>query len=278
MGTIRKNVALSFGLLTVAVNVKSAIVPKARNVTVCTGSGGKPSHDPVRIRQYNSCTECGTVEFHEIKRAREAAEGLVVLTDEDREELAATNEETKLTMRMTPHPVEPVDQNTAPGEKAYFLECVPGHEQSFTVLKHLVEAHPELAFMLKYSPRTSMGVYRVLVRDGALLIQERIDGERYSEAPETNPIEVPEALLAMGEQVLNLPGVIVDFDLAAYRDATEDKIAEIVASRTPQTEIVTASDGKKVTPAPARNAMSALEAMLAGAPKPAKRAARKKVS
>lgn len=277
MGTVRRNVALSFGLLTATVNVVSALQPKPRNVTVCTGASGKPEHDPVRIRQKNTCAECGDIEYHEIKKAREVPDGLVLLTDEDRAELATTNDEFKLAVKMTPHPVEAVEQNTAPGEKAYFLECVPGHEQSFTVIKHLIESHPDLAFMLKYTPRTSMGVFRVLVRDGALLLQERIAGDKYGDAPTMNPIAVPDALLQMGEQVLMLPGVIVDFDLDGYRDSTEDRIAEIIASRTPQSEIV-AEGGKSTTPAPVKNALSALEAMLAAsAPaKPAKKAAAKK--
>jgi len=275
MGTIRKNVAVSFGLLTATVNVLSAITPKPRNVTVCTGAGGKPGHAPARIRQSTNCPECGPIEYHEIKKAREVPEGLVLLTDEDRADLAVTNDEFKLSVKMTPHPADAVDLNTAPGEKAYYLECVPGHEQSFTVLKHLIATHPELAFMLRYTPRSNMGVYRVMVKDDALLLQERIAGDKYSDPPAMNPIEVPEALLGMGEQVLMLPGVIVDFDLDGYRDATEDKIAAIIASRTPETAMVSADGTTKTTPKSAVNALSALEEMLANAA-PAKPAAKKR--
>jgi non-homologous end joining protein Ku len=275
MGTVRKNVAVSFGLLTASVNVLSAIAPKPKNVTVCTGAGGKPAHAPARIRQQTQCPECGPIEYHEIKKAREVPDGLVLLTDEDRADLAVANDEFKLAVKMTPHPVEAVDLNTAPGEKAYYLECVPGHEQSFTVLKHLIESHPDLAFMLKYTPRTSMGVYRVLAKDDALLMQERIAGDKYTEAPGMNPIEVPEALLGMGEQVLMLPGVIVDFDLDAYRDSTEDKIAAIIASRTPETAMASADGTTKATPRSAVNALSALEEMLANAV-PAKAPAKKR--
>ena len=95
-----------------------------------------------------------------------------------------------------------------------------------------------------------------------------------------NPIDVPEALLGMGEQVLMLPGVIVDFDLDGYRDATEDKIAAIIASRTPETAMVSADGTTKTTPKSAVNALSALEEMLANAAAqgkaPAKKAAAKR--
>lgn len=276
MGTVRKNVAVSFGLLTATVNVLSAIAPKPKNVTVCTGAGGKADHPPARLRQQIQCPECGPIEYHEVKKAREVPDGLVLLTDEDRADLAVANDEFKLAVKMTPHPVEAVDLNTAPGEKAYYLECVPGHEQSFTVLKHLIATHPDLAFMLKYTPRTSMGVYRVLAKDDALLMQERIAGDKYCEAPGMNPIEVPTALLGMGEQVLMLPGVIVDFDLDAYRDSSEDRLAEIIASRTPEAAMVSADGTTKATPRSAVNALSALEDMLAAAAAPPAKAPTKK--
>lgn len=278
MATVRKNVALSFSLLTATVNVLSALVPKERNVTVCTGAGGHPAHDPVRIRQENQCSQCGTVAFHELQKAREVSDGLILLTADDITEAAVDATQWKAKMSLTPHPSADVEVATAPGGKAYYLEPVAGHEQNYGVLMHMISEHPELAFITRWTPRSSMGVYRLSVHEGALLMQERVAGDKVQPAPTFAAAEVPDALLGMAEQVLGLDGVIAPFDLATYRDTAEDKIAAIVASRTAQVEIP--RDGVGGTaPAPVKDAMSALQEMLqASAPAPAKKAPRKRAA
>lgn len=268
MATVRKNVALSFSLLTATVNVVSALVPKERNVTVCTGAGGHPEHDPMRIKQESTCAQCGTVGYHELHKAREVSDGLVLLTAEDITAVAQDATQWKAKMTLTPHPGADVETSTAPGGKAYYLEPVGGHEQSYQVIVAMVQAHPELAFVTRWTPRSTMGVFRLIAHDGVLLMQERVAGDKVQPAPTFAPVDVPEALLGMAEQVLGLDGVIAPFDLDTYKDTAEEKLAAIVASRTVQTELARELPGG--APVPVQDAMAALQAMLGTKAKPAK--------
>ena len=283
MAAIAKSVGLNFGLLSCAFAVHGALEPKDKNVTVCTGVDDK-EHDPIRIAQKRVCAECGEVPFAQVQKAREVPDGLVLLTAEDLEEVKQDASPFKTKLDVTPHPSAQVLAGTASGDKAYHLVPTPGGETTYHVLAGLVAAHSELAFLTRFTPRSNMGVFQLTVQGGALLMIERIQGDRIKAAPAI-PGEAPEAMLAMAEQVLALPGIVSDFDLAQYRDSATDKLREIVATRSAVAELVASVEGVSA-PAAAVDAMSALQAMLdqAAAPKapakkaaPRKRAAKKKV-
>ena len=279
MAAVAKAVALNLGLVSCSVAVHGALEPAPKNVTVCTGIDGA-EHDPTRIHMKRFCAQCGEVPYDQIRKAREVPDGLVLLTDEDLEEVKADATAFKARMDLTPHPVEQVEVGTAPGDKAYYLVPNAGGEGVYAVFTRLVENHPELAFLTRFTPRSNMGVFQLRVHDGALFLQERIQGDKIKPAPAFTLPDAEQQWLTMAEQVLTLPGIVSDFDLATYRNTAEDKLREIVSARTAVQEAVTALEGGS-SPTPT-DPMAALQAMLDAAKDqaktPRKRAAKKAVA
>lgn len=267
MATVASGVSLSFGLLSCTVSMTSAVEAKVSNTNVCTGVGSE--HAITKTSLTTSCPTCGPLAHTDIKKARKVGDGYVLLTDEDLAEVAGDPEQAarlKKTASLTAHPAEGIDIKTVPGEKLYYLTPATGSEPAYATLYTLVERHPELVFLAQWTPRSKSATFALKAFQGALCFQERERAENIRQAPEV-PTEAPEALVAMAEQVLTLPGLIVDYDPATYADTFEQKIAEIVATKTPTSLIV--PDAPEGAPATTGNAMEALQAMLA-AQEPAK--------
>lgn len=283
MAAVAKGVMLSLGLITTSVSVHSALEPKtSSNKQVCVGIG--KDHTPALIRHTNTCADCGEVPYDQIRKAREVSGGLVLIEAEDVEKAKGTPEEikkAKLRMAMTPHPAGQVDLGTAPGGKLYHLTPDAGHEVGYAILRHMIEASPELAFMVQWTPRSATGTFAIRLHDGILVAQERVVAEHRMRATPTVNATADEAMLGMAAQWLSMPGVISDFDPATYLDQYETKLAEIIASKTPiQAQLIGAAELAAAAPVGATAQMDALKAMLAAASPPAKapakRAPRKK--
>lgn len=270
MATVASGVSLSFGLLTCTVSMSSAVEPKVSNTNVCTGTDAHGEHAVAKVGSRNTCPECGDIAYTDIKKARKVGDGYVLLTEEDLAAVAgdpAAAERSKKTAALTAHPAENVDLRTTTGEKLYYLTPATGSEDSYATLFALVRSHPELVFLAQWTPRSKTGTFALKAFQGTLCFQERERAESIRQAPAV-PTEAPPALLAMAEQVLALPGLVVEYDPATYADSYEQKIAEIVAAKTPTSLIV--PDAPAGAPAVQGNAMDALQAMLAAAAPPAK--------
>lgn len=299
MSALRTNVPWAFGLVTGALSVHSAIASRKSNVTVCTGPD-EAEHEPIRISQRSVCSSCGEVGRGEVKKAREVAGGLVVLSEADLATVGADAASFKNKMEIMPHPASEVEVGTVPGEKAYYLTPAPGTEAVYNVLGALIMAHPELAFMTRFTLRTAMNVFRVMAVSGThgpvLLMQERVAAESMKAVPDVaGPSEQHPQLYALAETILATGGqhaVVRPFDIAAYRDSSAEALEELLATRTP-----VAAGGQVVTTTSASDALAQLEAMVAAqaaasdvptsevepagieeAPKPARRRAAKKTA
>lgn len=270
---VAKGVALSLGLLTASVKLSAAVASKPRseaNVMVCdTG------HAARQIRAPRVCDECGgEVPFQQLKKARPVEGGLVVLDDEDLAELKKDAERFKARASITAHPAEQVALLTGVGDKMYFLHPERGHEAAYATFLALVEAHPELAFVTQWTPRSAVAHFQVFARDGVLMFQERTRAGTLREAPELD-LEVDTELVSLAEQMLER--AVSDYDPATYADSAAEKIAAIVATK----EVVPVA--AEETPAAAATVVdlkAALREQLRGSKKkaPAKKAAaRKKV-
>jgi non-homologous end joining protein Ku len=281
MSALKKGVAFSVGLITVACSINGAVEKAAGNVTVCCGTDPtKPDHDPIRISQVKRCTDCGDVPFDKIRKAREVGDGLVLITDDDITDAKGNADAYKTACALTPHPAATVYARTAPGEKAYYVTPDPGHEVAYDVLRTMIGSHPELAFVGQWTPRSNASQFRVIVRDGCLMMTELVREQAIKSAPVVTA-EAPEAMLAMAELVLALPNVVTDYDPETYADHYEDNIQALLATK----QVVSAGGTATTTattpsiPASQQAAMAALEAMLAAAapPAPKKRVVKVKV-
>lgn len=284
MSALRKGVALSFGLMAANVSVHSAIEKsKSGNKNCCEGVQGKDPHPLQPISSVNRCLVCqDDVPYGEIVKGREVEGGFVKVEAEEIVEASVDAVALKKRTALTPSPTEQVEAQTVPGEKLYYLTPDPGAETTYAAMRHLVETHPELTFMSLWTPSSRATQFALKVREGCLVMQERVRQENVRAVPPVEA-EAPEAMLKMADQVLGLEGIVQDYDPATYTDTYEQKIADIIATKTPvagQMEIATPGVN---TPSTAVAGMDALAAMLANAEasnrKPAKKAAaRKKAS
>ncbi len=275
MATVAKDVTLSLGLLTCQVSMLSALEPAVSNTNVCTGAGEHKEHSATKISVKSTCSVCGDMAYTDIKKARQVGDAFVLLDAEELAEAGADATRFKKAAGLTAHPAGEVDLNTVTGEKLYYLKPQTGSEPVYAVLFQLVQAHPELSFLTQWAPRTKAAMFALKAFNGVLCLQERTRQENVRQAPEVTT-EAPEQMLALAEQVLAIPGLVQPFDAASYADTFEQKIAEIVATKTPISLIV--PDAPDAAPAPTGgNAMDALQAMLAEG-KPAAKRPRKTAS
>lgn len=283
MAAVAKGVALSLGLVTASVSIHSAIESsKTGNKSCCAGPPGA-EHDLTPIGQVNRCSTCNRdVPYGDIVKAHPVGDGFVRIEAEEIVEAKQDATALKKVASLTPHSAAEVEVATVNGDKAYYLTPDLGHETTYAILRSLVVAHPELAFVCQWTPRSNASMFRLQHRDGTLMLTERVRPSGVKPAP-TVTASAPDAMIAMGEQVLLLPGVITDFDPATYVDTYEQRLAAIIATK----QVVAAGGTPTVATSPSlpvgqQNAMAALEAMLAAAAPPAaptpKKATRKKVT
>lgn len=269
---VRKAVSIVFGLLSTTVTVYSAVDSNkaSGNKQVCTGYGlddaGKPrSHDVTPIAQPKTCSTCGEVPHYAVQKGRPVDGGWVVFSDEDTVAIAADAVPYQKSVNLTPHPFGAVDELTAVGDKLYHLVPDAGQEGTYALLATFIASHPETAFMGEYAPRSAIGQYRVLVRDGVIMLQQRIRTEKVRSAPVFDKPEVPAQNLAMADMFLSMDGVVTEYDPETYRDKAAEKVAAIVATKDVLAGVATTDAPAAVatTGGTVADNMAALTAMLA---------------
>jgi len=222
------------GALTVSVNVHAAAASKPRNAQVCVGTAGA-EHLPIRVTTTMRCASCGDIHSADTKKARPVGDGYIVLTEEDIAAATGDLVPFKKTMDLVAHPAAQVDALTAPGKSMNYLQPAPGFEVTYAMLAQAITARPDVVYVTRWVPRTALGVFSLHVLptpDGrnVIVMRERVAGEQLKEAPDFTLPQVPEAFGTMSEEYLTRAG-IAPFDMADYRDTSEEKLAEVVAGR-----------------------------------------------
>jgi non-homologous end joining protein Ku len=270
---VASGVALQFGLISAAVSMTSALdkVASSGNVMVCDNG-----HPAQQIRSPKWCDACdGEVPFQQLKKARPVEGGLAVLEASDLAEVNADAQAFKKSVQVSAHPAEQVEVRTSVGEKMYFLTPDKGHEAGYAAVLGLVSNHPELAFMTQWTPRTAAAQFQVRAYDGVLVLQERTRAGTVRSAPDVT-LGDNEALVAMAEQFLAMPGLVTDYDPETYADKSQERLAAILATK----EVVPTADATTVTPVVVDDLMAKLAAHLSQAAakedKPAPKKARAK--
>ena len=232
MAAIAKGVSLSWGLINASVAVHNALEPKISNTSACGGVNGTP-HELTKIQQKRYCETCATeVPYTEIKKAREVGGKLIELVADEIKAAKGDTDQYKKLATLTAHSTEEVETGTVPGEKLYYLDPEKGHGSAYDVLRHLVQTHPELTWVARWTPRSSVGTFALKLRGDVLVLQERVTAAATKAAPKVEA-DAPAALKAMAEQVLALPDMVTAFDPATYEDEYEVNIQKILASKAP---------------------------------------------
>lgn len=256
--SIASGVALNFGLISTAVSMFSAVDKStgSGNVLVCDGNG---NHDATRIRQPHTCASCGEVPSQQLKKARPVEGGLVILTEEDLSVLNETAVQFKKKASVTAHPAAQVEVLTGVGEKMYYLTPEKGHEATYTTLMALVHAHPELAFMTQWTPRSAVSQFQLRAFNGVLIFQERLRAGQVRETPEV-PLDHNEELIGLAEAVLAMSTSVSDYDPQTYADKSAETLAVLLAGR----EVIATDDAEVAAPAvPVDDLMERLRAAVA---------------
>ena len=271
---LAKGVSLSFELITASVAVHSALEDKPKNKSVCVGTNGA-AHAPIKINQVRHCADCGEVPYAEVKKAREVAGGFVLLEAEEIKEAKADAEKYKKLASLTKHDANEVESGTVPGEKLYYLTPEPGAEQTYAVLRHVVDSNPHLAFLTRWTPRSAAATFALRVRGDVLVLQERVPAAATRPSPGVTA-DAPEALLAVADQFVGLTEP-VPFDPALYADSFEENIQRVIATKT----AIALGEAPAPTPTkvetPSNDLMANLAAFVAASvnDKPKKAAAKK---
>jgi non-homologous end joining protein Ku len=137
----------------------------------------------------------------------------------------------ELTLRI--HPADQVEAATRPGDLGYRLrpaskKGVVGPTKPYGILLGFA-SNPEVALIGELNLRGVVKLYRLVVHRGQLLLHELI---RPDELAATDDIDLADVSEAEVERARSLAaGMVEDFDPAAYRNLTVERIAELVASK-----------------------------------------------
>jgi non-homologous end joining protein Ku len=240
MASVAKDVVLSLGLISTTVRIESAKVTATSALkTVCDGQGGH-EHLPQSISSVYTCGVCGPIENRStLKKGKKVGDGYAIV---EADEIQGIKDETSTTFKkqigLTPHPADEVRLTTASGDKLYYLVPANG-DTRYGALVELVKSRPDLAFCALWTPRTRASVFMLSVRDDVLVMEERTRAEELKPTPAVEAPSDP-TLTAMAEQMLGLEGVVQRFDVAAYADTYEIRLATLVSSK----DVVESGDAK----------------------------------
>lgn len=268
-------VNISFaGLINVTVSVHSAVgEDDSRSLrTVCTGHG-EDAHSATPVKQHLICPVCDNPGTTPFAKGKMIGDGLVVIPQDVIDAESKANAAYKKSITLTSHPVHEVTSVMMPSGKSYYLSLKnpgKGALDAYTLLGKLVSSRPDLAFMCKFTLRSSTNLFQLVVAgDGTLVLRQMADAELVREHP---VIEFSE----ISGRMLELAGLLADetttsFLVAEHGTGKANIIAEYAAKQTPVTPVATG--GVATESANVLDLTAALEAALANKPAPAKKAA-----
>lgn len=249
------NITLSFGLMTLVLTKDTAVEKPTAMSNLCTGQDGV-MHDPSPLRASKTCDHCGPIVSYDnvVKGVKEGPTWRIVKAEDVQEAKAEFTAGYLKKIGLVPHPAGEFLRATQPGPSIYYLTPTTGGDAAdqYQLLVKLIAEHPELAFVGLHTPRSVTGLYMVTVRDGVLVMQERVREQAIKPAPSVGGEPKP-LLYGMLDGLLDQ--MVVDYDPEAYEDRYALALDQMIAKAdTVQVE----SDTKTATPV----AMSNDELML----------------
>lgn len=258
----RKDIVLTFGLINATVRLTGAVEADTtpRLNTLCVGTEKGAEHPPVAVKQQYTCATCGPLTDKAVlKKGKPAGDGFVLV---DAEQVANVRSESgdayKKQVKFTAHPAGQVLDGTAPNGTLYYLAPqTAGASEAYGLLRDLIAAHPEVAFVALYTVSSRVGMYVARVHDGAIVLEGRHRGSDLKAAPQIET-EANEALFGMAEQFLTT--MVTEFDADTYADSYTARLAEMLNMATPVAGLPSEETAPKSI-----DLMAALQAELAKA-------------
>src|SRR5882672_6899545 len=222
------SVELNLGLVTASVRVHSGLEKEGTGLrTLCTG-GGK--HAPAPIFMSTNCPIDGPLDPAQVEalvKGVASGDGWKVVTKDEIATVRQGVDALKQVATITPHPVAQVETSTLAGEKLYYL-TPKSNESRYALIRDVIAAHPELAFMLQWVPRSTPSTYRVTVAGEVLVMEERVENDRSRPLPEVEAVANPTLLGPVNKMVTDS---VADFDPTLYANRYATALQELFESR-----------------------------------------------
>ena len=226
----RKNLVLSFGAINVIVSADGLKDKETALVSVCCGPAGA-EHDPTQIKQKLHCVTCdATVGYGDLKKAEVVGDTFKVV---DQQAVATAKDSvlgaTKKMMSVIPHDATEVSTQMLQGDSVYLLspEGLP-QMGAYSLLLDTVQRHPEVAFLVRWTPTSKVSTYQLQVFRGALVMRQLCEPEAVRAVA---PLDVIEALPEHQTMVDGLLASMVQpFDPAAYANGAAAALAALLAN------------------------------------------------
>lgn len=170
-----RNITLNLSLLSVACKTDPATIRRESMSNLCLGQPGKAAHDATPLTMPKTCAHCGPItDFAALKKGIKQGSTYAVVTQEEVAEAKKdTSEQFKGKIDLVPHPAADFLTATGQGKALNYITPATGSEDHYQLLVKIVEDHPELVFAGQHTPSSAVGLFRLAVRDGVLLMEER---------------------------------------------------------------------------------------------------------
>lgn len=252
MATIRANVPLQIGLVSVPVNVATAVKDAKEEIslnTVCDGSGKDKPHTVAQIQSIYRCPLCSEENKEHMKKGRKTGSEFVLISEEElAKSILGKDDDLHRSMLLNIHPTEDVADVTSTGN-LYYLAPTAASSATYNLLVRAFRECPEYTGIMKWAIKTKLAMYRLRVIGDILAIEKLAWPEDVVPRPSAPAAPVDDKQLAQAKMLMSMTAS--PFDLASYRDeqradlaswiAAQDGVEGIVAADMPRGKIVTTS-------------------------------------
>lgn len=221
-----RNITLTFGVVNEAVKLTGAVAKDDSTSlkNLCVGQGTE--HAPTPINSVYQCPSCGPItDRSTLKKGRPSGDGFAVVNQEDIAQLRAdTSKQYKEEVSLTAHPADQVLNGTTDTGKRYYLEPAGGTGKRYAIIRDLIEAHPQYAFVAQYTVSSRVGMYIARVHDGVIVL-EGVEEAQLLPAPHVEA-EADKAMYEMLTQLVG--GLVSDFDSSTYADTYTEQLRDMI--------------------------------------------------
>lgn len=241
MATRAIKIHFSYAVVSFAARLEKATesAPVSTMKNLCVGQPNRTPHPgtPTPITQPKTCAECGPiVDSSVIVKGIDLGGGNYSLTTQEKVAEAKTNAtaQFKGKVNLVPHDAADYEADTAPGRNLYYVIPDATGEDSYRLLVEHISEHPEKAFVTMYTPSSVAAPYQVKVRNGVLVMEERVRGQQMRAKPSVGGTANAQfkQMLDMSLDMLTQP-----YDPDAYEDTYAAAIAKIAAESPDQVSL-----------------------------------------
>ncbi len=233
----RKGLVLTFGMVNVIVSADSMKDKESSLVSVCCGITGA-EHDPTQVKQKLWCITCegtsatndGTVAYADLKKAEVIGDSFKVIP----KEAVSTAKDsvlgaTKKMMSVIPHPADEVSVQMLQGDSVYLL-TPEGAPQigAYSLVLDAVERHPEVAFLVRWTPTSKVSTYQLQAFRGALVMRQLCEPEAVRAIAPIDTIEPSTDHQTMVDTLLT--SMVQPFDADLYANKGAAALADVLAT------------------------------------------------